>query len=1064
MGLRLGHLVEPLFVGREAEIEELEAYLKSAIQEKGKTVFIEGEAGTGKTRLLNEFLKNVDEQNVTLLSGQCLSNISIPYFPFMEAFNTYAANNNDKKTTEFFQKLAIPRRISGLPEEKGEVESLTPQNWKDQMFAVVTNELLQMSKNKPIIFTIEDIHWADSASILLMYYISRAIRSARVLLLATFRSEELNVDSAGHPHPLTEVHRFMKRDNLLEEIILSNLSQPNIEEIAESMLGGQIHDELLEKLAQESQGNPLFIVESIRMLHEQKHIVKEKNRWQLSVDSIGIPPKVKDLILRRIGNLNQGDRKILNLASVIGDKFNPKLLGTLLSQDSLNILETLNTVMQTTSLVRVEGESYRFDHSKSREVLYEQIPLPLKIGYHEKIADIIENTSQTGNAPISDLAYHYTQAGNKSKSIKYALAAGQDALAKFANNEAAKHFNYVLETLPGEPEFANERAQALEGLGDAYFARSLFEDATKVFEQVRKNTESGNTKLRTLRKAMASSRWRGDLTHSLELANKAQEYSSFNRLEYARIRALRGTITGLRGNMLEGLIDLESALRIFEEEYSLPDLRDALYEVANFYASEGQIEKTLRAVTRSIALAEDLQDLRARMETHFSAGNILFNCRLYKEAQDKYEKAIKEGEIVGDYNTVAWAYVYTGVMLESIGDFTTAISKTSKGKELAEKTDASYIQSMAHTNLTIQYSRQGDLEHAKEHYQQLQKYFPEISAIGSKVAKAAVLRAKAVYLAAIKQYTEAHQLFEESLALHTGTFYSKLYETITRTEYAWALEKENKTQEAQIQTRKVEEIYKDLDQQTAKCTVEADLLATKKVKANEKFTARLDIINLSKNPVTLLRVDGIVPSEIKINTIPPDTQLKDLSIEMNQAKLDPYRVKPIAITLEATRPGTFNLNPKIVYTEQTGKTVTTTPNPIRITVTPTHIQKEAPQIEQPSAEFEFKTNAAKDTFKFLVAAFIEDYMRRRLPTELSGWRTLMDIIKHTKIPKRMLYGNGAYRGRAINELERRGLVEIRVFPKERGRGGRILKTRIFYEKETIKRQIDDKIMTTGKNK
>jgi hypothetical protein len=126
-------------------------------------------------------------------------------------------------------------------------------------------------------------------------------------------------------------------------------------------------------------------------------------------------------------------------------------------------------------------------------------------------------------------------------------------------------------------------------------------------------------------------------------------------------------------------------------------------------------------------------------------------------------------------------------------------------------------------------------------------------------------------------------------------------------------------------------------------------------------------------------------------------------------------------------------------------------------------EEEAAEVTS-SGEFEFKNPAAEVAFKFLVAAFVEDYMRRRLPAELSGWRTLMDIVKHGKVSKRMIYGGGNYRGRAVSEIERRGLVEIRVFPGERGRGGRILKIRIFYENDIVRRHIDDAVLKTGKNR
>jgi hypothetical protein len=120
---------------------------------------------------------------------------------------------------------------------------------------------------------------------------------------------------------------------------------------------------------------------------------------------------------------------------------------------------------------------------------------------------------------------------------------------------------------------------------------------------------------------------------------------------------------------------------------------------------------------------------------------------------------------------------------------------------------------------------------------------------------------------------------------------------------------------------------------------------------------------------------------------------------------------------------------------------------------------EAAQISiLPPTSFQFTTNNAQVVFEHLTRTFIEDYMKKRLPLEKSGWRTLIQIQTGTKVPKSSLYGTEKHRGLAISELEKRGLIETRIFPGERGRGGKILKTRIAYEKETIKRYIDHQIM------
>ncbi len=264
--LKASVLTEPVLVGREKELEELQRYLDSAAKGKGTTVFVSGEAGAGKTRLITEFLRKTKRTEVTVLKGWCLSNAPVPFFPFFEAFNTYFT---DEQSEENENTLEVTGWLKGPSEagKVGRIPAISPQVWKDQTFTAVAKTLTSISARRPTILFIDDVHWADSASLALIHYISRAMSSKKVLVLATFRSEELTADSEGRPHPLTETLRLMKRENLYEEIKISNLGQNEVSELAQNMLEGKLKTNFSNTLGKESQGNPLFVVESLRMLH-----------------------------------------------------------------------------------------------------------------------------------------------------------------------------------------------------------------------------------------------------------------------------------------------------------------------------------------------------------------------------------------------------------------------------------------------------------------------------------------------------------------------------------------------------------------------------------------------------------------------------------------------------------------------------------------------------------------------------------------------------------------------------------------------------------------------------
>ncbi len=516
-------LAEPVLVGRERELDELHHFLQLAADGRGRTVFISAEAGVGKTRLLQEFIDYAKrEKNIVILSGWCLFNAGVPYFPFIEAFSNYYSALGEKSGKEELE-LNSWLKSPAKSELSGKLEYLSPQALKDQTFAAVAKTIHSIASQNRVVLVIEDIHWADSASLALIHYIARGINnSEKVLVLATFRSEELTSDSEGYPHLLIETLSMMRREDLFSEIKLASLNQSCIVKMAENMLGGRLGQELAEKIAVESEGNPLFVVESLRMLHECKCLVLKNGEWNLTTKEIGMPYKIKDIIIQRLARLNYAQRQILEVASVIGEEFDPGLLSAVIEQDSLEVLETLNIISHSTALVRFDENRCRFDHARSREALYETLAPLLRRKYHGRIGEYLEN-ARTAVFLASDLAYHFAHADNKEKASKYALAAANDELKKWSNTQAIKHFQYSLHNIPGER--SEERRTALEGLGDAYSANCMYAEAIKAFDELAAS-ETGVIRLRALRKAMDAAFLKGDKPDLLlEYAKKSRRAS-----------------------------------------------------------------------------------------------------------------------------------------------------------------------------------------------------------------------------------------------------------------------------------------------------------------------------------------------------------------------------------------------------------------------------------------------------------------------------------------------------------------------------------------------------------
>jgi hypothetical protein len=177
-------------------------------------------------------------------------------------------------------------------------------------------------------------------------------------------------------------------------------------------------------------------------------------------------------------------------------------------------------------------------------------------------------------------------------------------------------------------------------------------------------------------------------------------------------------------------------------------------------------------------------------------------------------------------------------------------------------------------------------------------------------------------------------------------------------------------------------------------------------------------------------------------------------IDMNKEGIQPFQVKTIRLCFQAKQQGKINLNPRVTYVDDLGKTGTSAANKVTIVVqAPEASTEEARFSELPQIEFKFKSDSAQKAYDFLIKAFCDDYNVQRLPTNDSGWRTLLAIVKGAHVSKHSMYGRAGRCGTATSELVRVGLVESRFFARERGRGGRVLKLRICHEKEFVKRRL-----------
>ena len=1061
-------LAKPVLVGRKKELTKLQRSLEATLEGNGTSFFISGVAGSGKTRLTNEFLNMARKKGVMILFGWCLSSSNVPYFPFIEAFSSYNSSYRENGYSTELSCSAL-KMVSYLSEPYGpetvENKHAPPLVWKDKAFLAVVNELLFMSSAKPLLLVLEDMHWADTASLALLHYLSRAVTSERIMILGTFRSEELSGEDG--PQPLSRTLHLMGREGLFKEIKLANLDLLSVGKIAESMLGGPVDSALVHSMLTQSQGNPLFVVESIHMLAENGCLVKEQSTWQVK-GKIGIPYKVREVILRRLEALKPEERRILDVAAVIGDKFDSNLIGSVLSIDSLIVLETLNKMFHTTFLLKVEDNVYAFDHSLSREVLYQEISQPLRSGYHERIAEKIENKNNRESFSINQLVFHYVEGRNKAKAIEYSIIAGKDALERYSNLEAIKHFNWVLQTISNDKADLEIKRKALGGLGDAFYASNAFKDAIKTYESLAE-ISSGSVYQGALVKAMTSAFFQGDIQRIDQIVTRAESVGNLGRLQKARILHYKGVVaTCLRSRVLEAKKLCEESLNILEEEYSLSDAAWLLFVVADFASGQGEIEKAVAYCLRSLSIYDELGDYRSMMEACNETGKVFIYCGLYPEAQRMFERVfeIEQQTKMANYIMLAKANCFYSLLCEITGNLNSAIERNLKAIEYSNKSNSPLFLTIIYSNLVKQLTKKGEIAKAKEYDAKLKSIFTP-SETSNTIWNFYYALSQMVLLAGQGHFQQSIEQFNKYLSTFRKNFPNPRVIDLPLSDFAWVLQKSGEKKKACEIVENILKTTLEYEQKFKDPSIKAYFVVPKEVQMGESFCCRLDVVNISRTSCSI-EVYTAVPSEFIIVEQSQITELNQGMLYLQKSELEPFSVKAIHFEFKAIKNGHFTLTSAIEYGDMHQGNALYRPEPINITVKTsseegertrdfvnTTVKKQEVTItpEKPREEelFLFGSGVAKGVFNFLTNEFIKDYMQRRLALEKAGWRTLVEIADSQRIPKSTIYKN---RHRALVELEHRGLIEQRFFPGERGRGGNIIRLRISYDRETVKKHVE----------
>jgi DNA-binding SARP family transcriptional activator len=423
------------FVGRSAELEVVSTLLDGLSTGKGGIVSISGEPGIGKTRFIEETSAIATGRDIPVLRGGCTNSAyAPPYLPFIEALDLPASREAldlpEQVHTLLGRVLPTLGEREGISAEETDIEGVD----RYQVFRAFAKLLSALGAERGLLLVLEDLHWADTQSLLLLSYLGRLLRESKVVILVSYRQMEVS-----HDHALRSALDAIRREPSHVRIELQRLDdQAAMELIAQNGLSEKLHDVVHRQTA----GHPLFILEIIRHLLEAE------------ASNTGLPEGIREVIGRRLAHIGTDCKKVLSKAAVLTGDIPWMLLCTLAKIDEDELLDLLDEALSA-GLIRertgAEGGSYEFTHALIRQCLYEDLSTSRRLRLHAQVGAAIESTySRSVDKHLSDLAHHYFEAapiGHMSSFVDFSIRAGRNAMAQLAFEEAADLFGRALHTI-----------------------------------------------------------------------------------------------------------------------------------------------------------------------------------------------------------------------------------------------------------------------------------------------------------------------------------------------------------------------------------------------------------------------------------------------------------------------------------------------------------------------------------------------------------------------------------------------------------------------------------------
>ena len=455
-----------IFVGRVSELAEATAALDDAVAGRGSLIVLVGEPGIGKSRLSEELMRHARGRGALTLVGRCWEAGGAPaYWPWVQSLRSYIRSAPPSGLGEELGSTAaelaqLLPELRDLVPDIPEPPPIDAESARFRLFEAVSTFIRNAASRQALVLVLDDLHAADEPSLLLLRFLGRELGGSRVLVVAAART----VDPSPSD-PLTAALTELAREPVTRTMLLRGLGAEDVRRFLELTTGEAPDQSLVAAIHEETEGNPLFVGEIVRLLSAEGGLTGDPS------PRIAIPQSIRDVIARRLRRLSDGCLDLLELASVLGREFSLAVLARAAVTSEDDVLDTLDEAMRERVVTDVPGmlSELRFAHVLIRDTLYEGLTTARRIRLHRQAVQALEELHGEGSRSVlAELAHHSIAGSDFQRGVRYARSAGDRALELLAYEEAARLYEAALETLElSEPGDERTRCELLLALGDA---------------------------------------------------------------------------------------------------------------------------------------------------------------------------------------------------------------------------------------------------------------------------------------------------------------------------------------------------------------------------------------------------------------------------------------------------------------------------------------------------------------------------------------------------------------------------------------------------------------------